>query len=441
MLTSTDQRSVSQDRAHVLHGFSPLQPGNSGPIFASGSGGTHLVDVDGQLWLDAAGGQANVALGYGRTDIPDAVASALKQLSYGTHFYHSRGHVFSSELGERLAGVTPAGIDHFFYTVGGSDAVETIIRLIRYTNVKAGQPSKQHIIGRWDSYHGVSYAAGSLTGNAALWDQLVTTLPGFSHIPQPSSSDTNAAEALEQEILRLGPENVAAFMAEPISTPNGIVAPPEGYWQAIREICDRYDVLLVLDEVLTGFGRTGQMFGADLFGVVPDLMTISKAMTAGLFPLGAVGVGDRMLKKLSSIDVPFIHGFTGGGHPGACAAAVKTLDIFEEEKVLDQCRTGSAYFLKRLHDLAHQSDAISVPSVRGIGMMLAFDFNPETVNENFGRKFHKIAVEERLLLRTYRGDQTVGFLPALVTSSVEVDEIIGRLETTLERTVESTDPK
>lgn len=422
------EQLIAADQGHVLHGFAPLGNTVPGPVIARASGNTHLIDVEGNLWLDAAGGQANMALGYGRSDLADVVADALRQIAYGTHFYHGRSHVYAAQLAERLAGITPNGIDQFFFTVGGSDAVETAIKFARFSNIVSGRPERTHIIGRWSSYHGTSYGAASLTGDPKMWANIGVRLDGFSHIEQPRGDNPMAGTALEDEILRVGPGKVAAFIAEPISTPFGIVPPPSDYWPHIREICDRYEVLLIADEVLTGFGRTGEWFAVDHWNVQPDILLMSKAVTAGYFPLAAVGVTAEVRRQLAVGNRNFVHGFTGGGHPAACAAALATIDIIERENVLAQSATGGAYLLEQVQRLAARHPSLNAASARGLGMMVAVDIDSPNTSPGYGTRLHDQFEVERVFLRRYRDDETIGFLPALTISSQEIDEIIGRLD-------------
>lgn len=424
---------MAADSRHVIHGFSPFGDRTPGPVFASGRGIT-LTDVNGQDWIDACAGQANVALGYGRTDLADVVADALRELTFGTHFYQRRSHVGAARLAERLAQVTPEGLDQFVFMLGGSDAVDTAIKIARFANIAAGRPEKIHIIGRWNSYHGVTYGGASLTGDPAMWRNIGPRLEGFSHIDQPEADSVGAARLLEDEILRIGADKVAAFMAEPISTPNGIVVPPDDYWPQIREICDRYDVLLISDEVLTGFGRTGKMFAVENWDLRPDILTMSKAITAGFFPLAVVAISGELRERLSASDDAFVHGVTAGGHPAACAAALATLDIYERENVLAHSITAGQYLLTRLHALADTYPVLDKSSIRGIGMMHAVDLDPDAVDPGYGAALHAEFIKQRVFVRTYRNNQTIGLLPSLTLSTEDVDAITGRMAAALEVT-------
>jgi adenosylmethionine-8-amino-7-oxononanoate aminotransferase len=424
----TPAEVVAADQGHVVHGFAPLElRAVPGPIFREGRG-IHLIDVHGQDWVDACAGQANVTLGYSREELAEVAARALKELSFATTFYQGRGHVPGARLAKKLVEITPAGIDQFFYTVGGSDAVETAIKFARWVNAVNGRPEKYHIIGRVRSYHGVSYGALSLTGDPEMWNNVGPRLAGFSHIEQPTSDSVGAAQALEDEILRLGAERVAAFMAEPISTPNGIRVPPADYWPQIREICDRHELLLITDEILTGFGRTGRMFAGEHWQVEPDLMTMSKGITAGYFPLAVVGLTSELLDRMSTAGTMFNHGFTASGHPAGCAVALATIDIMEREDVLDRATHSGERLRAQLAALAERHAVLDRASVRGIGMMAAVDFDMDAVEPAFCRAVHEQFLRKRIFLRDYLNGQTIGFLPALTCSEDDINEIIGRTE-------------
>jgi adenosylmethionine-8-amino-7-oxononanoate aminotransferase len=419
------------DDEHVIHGFMGLAQGAApGPIFESGRG-LWLTDTEGNRWIDACGGQANVNLGYGRDELAEVAGAALRQLSFATHFYHRRGHTAASRLGGKLAEITPGDLNHFFFALGGSDAVETAIKVARFVNIVNGRPEKIHIIGRYKSYHGVTYGAASLTGDPGMWKNIGPLLPGFSHIEQPSDDGAAAAQALEDEILRVGPDKVAAFMAEPISTPNGIVVPPDDYWPRVREICTRYDVLWIADEVLTGFGRTGKMFAVENWGVVPDMMTMSKAITAGSYPLAVLAVNDAVRTALGTGNESFVHGLTAGGHFAACEVALATIDIMERENVIANSLTTSRYFVEQLQGLAERYPVLDRDSARGLGMMIAVDLTAaETVgalDDEQAAAMHARFVDEHLMVRTYRNNRTIGFLPALTTTEADVDAIVERL--------------
>jgi adenosylmethionine-8-amino-7-oxononanoate aminotransferase len=424
---------VASDTKHVLHGFAPLRRGDApGPIFRSARG-IRMTDVYGNEWLDACAGLANINLGYGREDLAEVASAAMRELSFGTTFYHSRSHIPAAQLAERLATITPRGIEQFFYALGGSDAVETAIKIARYVHAMNGRPERFHIIGRVRSYHGVTYGALSLSGDPEMARGAGPLLEGFSRIEQPRTDRAGEAQALEEEILRVGPERVAAFMAEPISTPNGIKPPAADYWPQIREICDRYGVLLIADEVLTGFGRAGRMFAIETWDVAPDILTMSKAITNGVFPLSVVGFTNELMDRLSDEGSPFLHGVTSSGHPTACAVAMETINIMEREGVVEHGAEMGRLLLDRIHTMADRRPSVLRSSIRGAGLMVAFDFDTANVGEELGRVAHDRFIADRLFVRHYLDQQTVGFMPALTCTAQDVEEIVERTAATIER--------
>lgn len=419
------------DVDHVIHPTATVFQKTDDAIIFKSAQGMYITDINGTPWLDACGGQANVALGYGREDLVQVVAESMRELSFGTLFY-GLGTVPAAVLAKKLAEITPEGINRFYYTVGGSDAIETALKIVRYVNVMNGRPEKTHVIGRRTSYHGTSMGASAMTGDAPMWDGIGPTLEGFSHIDQPhiispEGDGAKSAQALEDEILRVGPEKVAAFLAEPLSTPPGIYVPPDDYWPRIREICDRYDVLWVADEILVGFGRTGKMFAVEHWGVSPDLMTMSKMITSAYFPLAVVGMSDEVATQLDAGGKSFYHGFSAGGHPVACALALATIDIYEKEDVVAKSVVVGDYFRDRLRSLAEKHP--SMGEVRGIGMITAFDIDQDVVGPEFGPALHRhIREHEHMFVRAYKEGQAVGFGPPLVLTHDDIDEIVGRIE-------------
>ena len=431
LLNLTADEVIQADIDHVVHPTATIFQKASDAIIFESAKGIYLTDVKGTRWLDACGGQANVALGYGREDLIDVITESLRELSYGTQFY-GLGTAPAATLAKKLAEISPGDINRFYYTLGGSDAIETALKMVRYLNVMNGRPEKTHIIGRKTSYHGTTMGASAMTGDAPMWNGIGPMLGGFSHIEQPhiispEGDGRKAAQALEDEILRIGPDKVAAFLAEPISTPPGIYVPPADYWPAIREICDRYDVLWVADEVLTGFGRTGKMFAVEHWGVTPDLMTMSKMITTAYFPLAVVGMTDDVANKLDAGGKSFYHGFSAGGHPVACALALATIDAYEKEDIVNKAAEVGDYFRAKLRTLAETHP--SMGEVRGIGMITAFDIDQRVVGSEFGPALHqRFRHDEHMLVRIYKNGQAVGFGPPLILTKEDVDEILARLE-------------
>lgn len=416
---------VEADLKHVAHPMTRLHGRAASDVLMLESGeGIWLRDADGNRYLDAIAGLVNVSLGYGQEEIADAAASALTELSYGTLFF-GRSHQHVATLAERLSHITPAGIDRFFFTTGGSDALDSAVKIVRFGYSATGRPEKSKVIGRAASYHGLTVAGMSATGQAPFWKHFGSPVDGFVHVDQPSPKGAGEALAqLEARIREEDPETVAAFIAEPVSLPSAINVPDEAYWPGVRELCDRYDILLIADEVVCGFGRTGRWFGMDNWDVAPDLMMMSKAINNGAIPMGAVGMTEAVYARLPVEDAPFLHGFTAGGHPVACKTALASLDIMERDGLVDRAAVTGVRFKAELERVAAGSDMLG--DVRALGMLVAFDVTPDPTGKPAGTRFMEILAErERMLVRDY-GDSVL-IAPALVVTDDDVDEIIARV--------------
>jgi adenosylmethionine-8-amino-7-oxononanoate aminotransferase len=435
MTTKTTETTTRlSGEAHALLQMASLsQIATNGPLVIAEGRGNRLRDVDGREYFDAVNGLFNVNIGYGRTELADAAADAMRRLSFGSNFF-ARTTVEALELSEKLAGITPDGIERFLLTVGGSDAVDSAIKLVRHANVLAGRPEKVIVIGRRDGYHGMTMGGTTATGVESLREGVGPLLPGVVHIGQPGPAGDNAtAEQLEAKILELGPDNVAAFIGEPISLPPGVAIPPDDYWPGIREVCTRYEVRVIADEVINGFGRTGRMFASEHWTIAPDLMTMSKGITSGYLPLGAVGIREEHYEQLLESESILPHGFTAGGHPAACAVALVNIAIIENEGLVENAASVGDHVQQCLDDLARRHE--SVLSVRSLGMLGAFDVDgeqitgdPETADQAGGTVTSELA-RAGVLVRPY--GNTVAFGPALCTTRAEVDEIFDRFDSTL----------
>jgi adenosylmethionine-8-amino-7-oxononanoate aminotransferase len=416
---------VAADVDHLVHPSSPIDRGATDALIFESAKGIWLTDIDGNEWLDVTAGLVNVNIGYGREELADAAAQALRTLSYANPF-SGRGSVAPARLAAKLAEITPPGLERFFFTTGGADANETTIKLARYYNILRGKPEKIHIIGRVRGYHGATIGSWTLSGNEANWERFGPRLPGFSHVAQPGPEV--GAEALQEEILRVGPDKVAMFLAEPIST-SRVNIPPDDYWPAMREICTKYDVLLSFDEVITGFGRTGKMFAAEHWGVAPDLMQMSKGITSGYMPLGAVGLTEEIIDVLGSGGT-LHHGFTAGGHTAACAVALANIAIMEDEHLVDRGAAANERFRSILEERLVGGGVFT--SVRGLGSLTALDVDPELPEDVRGRIDGAI-MDQRLLVGEYGVWGVVAFTPSLVITDGEIDEVVARLEAAIAR--------
>jgi putrescine aminotransferase len=399
--------------------------------------GVYIYDADGNKILDGMSGLWCVNTGYGRSELVAAIESQLRELPYYNSFFQC-AHPPSIELSRMLVEVTQPQFNRVFFTGSGSESIDTIIRMVRQYWQLMGQPKRQTIIARVNAYHGSTVGGASLGGMKPMHNQGGTPLAGIEHIAQPYwfGSDRKlspeefglqAARALDKKIRQLGVENVAAFVAEPIQGAGGVIIPPDTYWPEIQNICDEHGILLVTDEVICGFGRLGAWFGADYFGVKPDLMTFAKGVTSGYLPLGGVMVGDRVGNVLIDKGGEFFHGYTYSGHPACCAAAIETLNILHREKLVERVRDDiGPYLQKKWHTLGEHP---IVGETRMVGLMGALEL---VRSKSPIRKFESEAgvgticrdflVNNGLVMRAV-GD-TIVVAPPLVLTHAEADELI-----------------
>ena len=370
------------DREHHIHPFT-----NHAELAAKGArvitraDGVYLWDSDGNRLLDGLAGLWSVNVGYGRKELAEAGYRQLLDLPYYNTFFQTTNPP-AAELAAKLAAITPANLNYVFFANSGSEANDSVVKIVRYYWNLCGRPEEKTIIGRRYGYHGVTLAAASLSGLAFMHPQADLPLPGFEHVEAPYWFDhegdmdpdelgLHAAKALEDKIVELGPDRVAAFIGEPIQGAGGVIVPPATYWPKVQRICTEYDVLLIADEVICGFGRTGPWFGCETFGFTPNLMTIAKGVTSGYMPLSAVLLGDRVADVLTTANDEFIHGFTYSGHPVACAVALENIRILQDEAIVDTVQqTTGPYLQARLRELA---DHPLGGEVRGIGMIGALE--------------------------------------------------------------------
>ncbi len=406
----------------------------NGPLVIESATGNTLTDINGREFFDGINGLYNVNVGYGRTELADVAAATMRRLGFASNFF-GRTTREALELSAKLAEITPRGLDRFFFSVGGSDAVDTAIKLVRHANILEGRDDKMIVIARRDGYHGMTLGGTTATGIASFRNVVGPLLPGVVHIGQPGRWGDNATAAeLEQKILELGPDNVAAFLGEPIALPPGLAIPPDDYWPAIREVCTRYDVRLILDEVICGFGRSGRMFTCDHWGIEPDLMTMSKGITSGYFPLGAVGMREEHFQTLLGSTGILPHGFTAGGHPVACAVALANIAIIEREGLVANAADVGERLAERLAQM--QAEHPYVTGVRSLGMLAAFDLDGAALvgpddAARAGAILTADLIDAGILLRPY--GNTMVMAPALITSRAELDDLLDRVEAVMRR--------
>jgi putrescine aminotransferase len=368
------------DRAHVHPFTDHAQLHRVGPRVITKAEGSYLIDSEGERLLDAFAGLWCVNVGYGRKSIAEVAYKQLLDLPYYNTFFKTT-HPPVAELSRILIDMTPKQFNHVFYGQSGSDANDTIVRMVRsYWNLKK-QPKKKTIISRINGYHGSTMIAASLGGMSYMHELADLPLPGFVHIRQPYWYSEGAdlspeafgklcAQALEEKIQELGPENIAAFIGEPIQGAGGVIIPPQSYWPEIQKICKKHDILLIADEVICGFGRTGYWFASEHFGIEADFMTLAKGITSGYVPLSAIMVADRVADVLNAMG-DFAHGFTYSGHPVACAVAIENIRILKEEKLVDRVHDETGpYLAKKMQEfLSHPL----VGEVRNLGLMGAIE--------------------------------------------------------------------
>ena len=417
-----------------------------GPRIITRSSGVYLWDSEGNKILDGMSGLWCVAIGYGREELADAAAKQMRELLYYNLFFMT-AHPPVLELAKVISEIAPEGMNHVFFTGSGSEGNDTMLRMVRHYWAIKGQPNKKTIISRVNGYHGSTVAGASLGGMTYMHEQGDLPIPGIVHIPQPywfgEGGDMTpdefgiwAAEQLEKKILELGVDNVGAFIAEPIQGAGGVIVPPDTYWPKIKEILDKYDILFVADEVICGFGRTGEWFGSDFYGLKPDMMTIAKGLTSGYIPMGGLIVRDEVVAVLNE-GGDFNHGFTYSGHPVAAAVALENIRILREEKIVERVNSETApYLQKRLREL---SDHPLVGEVRGVGMLGAIELvkNKATRERYTGKGAGMICrtfcFNNGLIMRAV-GD-TMIIAPPLVISFAEIDELVEKARKCLDLTL------
>ncbi len=438
------------DARHHIHPFTDTFALNKkGVRVITRAEGVWLFDSEGHKILDGMAGLWCVQLGYGREELAQAAYEAMRTLPYYNAFFQTT-HPYVVELAAKLASVTPQGLDRFLFGNSGSEATDSAIKLIRYYWNLQNKPNKKIMIARDYAYHGVTLAAASLSGLKPMHPQWDLPLPGFVHIRapywygeggklSPEEFGLQCARALEEKILELGAENVASFSAEPVQGAGGLIIPPQGYLPEIARICRKYDVLLHFDEVITGFGRTGAWFGADTFGVTPDIMTMAKGLSSGYQPISAVALGPRLGEAIANAREELVHGFTYSGHPVAAAVALKNIEILEQEGIVARvARDIGPYFQAKLAEFA---DHPLVGEVRAIGLLGALELvedkaerKPYPPERSVGLMCRDHCFESGLVMRAIR--DTMVLSPPLVITREEVDETMRRARRALDLTAQ-----
>ena len=398
--------------------------------------GHYIYDSDGNRILDGMAGLWCVNVGYGRPELVEAAATQMAKLPYYNNFFRTSNQPVA-ELSAKLAEITPDGLSNVFYANSGSEANDTIIRMVRHYWALEGKPEKRVIISREFGYHGSTIMSASLGGLKGMHDHPANE-PGFAHIRPPygflhqgnqdeAEFAANAASWLEDKIIEIGASNVAAFVAEPIQGAGGVIVPPAGYFKHIQEICRRHDILFVADEVITGFGRTGQWFASQTMELEPDMMALAKGLTSGYVPMSAVMVGDRVANKLVADGGEFYHGFTYSGHPVAAAVALANLELIEREDMITRVREDTGPYLAEA--LAPLAEHRIVGEIRTFGVLAAIELvkskdGPEMFEDTgaTGVICRDHAINRGLMMRAVRDAMILS--PALTYSRADIDETV-----------------
>ncbi len=431
------------DAAHHLHPFTDhREMRESGSRVIVGGKGAFIYDSEGHELLDGMAGLWCVSIGYGRDELAEVAYEQMKQLPYYNSFFKSSTGP-AILLAQKLAEIAPKGINQVFFGSSGSESNDTALRLVRHFWALEGKPEKNRIISRKMAYHGSTVAGTSLGGMEGMHKQLGGAVPNIVHVMMPYAFELaepgesehdfglRAAKAVEDAILEAGADKVAAFIGEPIMGAGGVKIPPASYWPEVQRICRKYDVLLMLDEVITGYGRTGEWFAAQTFGIEPDTITTAKALTSGYLPLSALLVGDRIAKTLVEKGGEFYHGYTYSGHPVACAVALKNLEIIEREGLVERVRTDTGpYFAKALHDRISVHPLVG--ETRSVGLMAGIEIvSDKQTRQRFqpaGRAAVVVrdhAIANGLMLRA-TGD-TMIMSPPLIWTRETIDMACDRL--------------
>ncbi len=443
--------TAARDIAHQLHPYTnAVRHAETGPIVIEKGEGIYVFDDEGNRYIEALAGLWSVAVGFGERRLVDAAARQLEKLPYYHTFAH-KSHTPSIDLAEKLASITPAGLNHVFFTNSGSEGNDTVIKLVWYYNNALGRPNKKKFLARTQAYHGVTVAAASLTGlpnNHRDFDLPAIpvrhlTCPHFYRFGLPGETEAEfvdrLAGELETVIAEEGADTIAAFIGEPLMSAGGVIPAPAGYWQKVQEICRRHDILVVADEVITGFGRLGTPFGSDYYGIQPDLMTLSKQITSSYQPLAAVMISDDVYKVVAENSGKigtFGHGYTASGHPVATAVALENLAIIEERDLIGNAARMGEIMQQRLGELrSHEL----VGEVRGAGLIAGVELVADKETKAFFEQRGKVgayvfarAHKHGLIVRNIL--DTLAFCPPLIITEAEIDAMIAAFRRTLDDT-------
>ena len=435
------------DAAHHMHPFTTNNElAEKGARIITRAKGVTLTDSDGNNFLDAMAGLWCVNLGYGRDELADAAMRQMKELPYYNTFFMT-SHVPAIALSAKLAELAPGNLNHTFFAGSGSEANDTNIRLVRTYWAELGKPEKKVIIARHNGYHGSSVGSASLGGMKPMHAQGGLPIPDVHHIDQPywygeggdkspEEFGLERAQQLEQAIHEIGEHRVAAFIAEPIQGAGGVIIPPSTYWPEIQRICDKYEILLIADEVITGFGRTGNWFASQTFDIKPDIMTIAKGLSSGYAPIGGSIVSDEIAKVMDACE--FVHGYTYSGHPVACAVALENLRILDEEKIVERAGAETAPYLREKWQSLADHPLVGEATIEGL--MGSIALTPHKASRSAfaadagtaGYICRENCFANALVMR-HTGDRMVISPPLVITKS-EIDTMVDRAWKSLDQT-------
>ena len=452
MAESNSTMISAQDRASVLHPFTPL--GTYEPLVFTRGEGVWVYDESGNRYLEGVAGLWSASLGFSEQRLVDAAHRQFRELPF-MHMFASASHPPGVALAQELLRVAPVPMARVFFANSGSEAIDSAVKMIWYLNNALGRTEKKKVIARRDAYHGSLIASASLTGlprNHKLFD---LPLPGFLHVSKPHhyrfanegeserAFSVRLATELDELIIREGPETIAAFFAEPIMGVGGVIVPPEGYFEEIQAVLKKHDVLMIADEVICGFGRTGNMWGSQTVGMEPDILITAKALSASYLPISAVMVNHRVYEALESGSDQvgmFAHGMTYTGHPVSAAVALECLKIYQEDGILDHVRTVGSLLQNGLRERVASHPLVG--EVRGIGMVAGVELvsdkrtrEPFPASHQMGVKLRAEGIRRGIILRAM-GD-TLGFSPPLILTSTEVEFLLDRFCESLDALWES----
>ena len=439
---------VRNDIAHHFHPFTDHKAfhAEGGPRVITHADGVWIWDGKGSKILDGMSGLWCVNVGYGRKELAETAYRQMLDLPYYNTFFKTTT-VPTTELAAKISSVMPERFKHIFFTNSGSESNDTIVRFVRHYWKLKGKPYRQHFIARTRGYHGSTMVAANLGGFQGMHEQVGTEFPGFHHVQQPYWYDfggdktseefgLEAAADLERKILEVGPENVAAFIGEPIQGAAGVLIPPSTYWPEVQKICRKYGILIISDEVICGFGRTGNWWGFQSFGFEPDIVPMAKGLSSGYLPIGAVAFADHLIKDFFELGGEFYHGMTYAGHPVAAAVALRNIEIIEQEGLVERARELGPYFAEALASLR---DHPIVGETRSLGLIGALELtNNKAKRTRFancgrvGTMCRDHSFRNGLIMRACW--DTMVLAPPFIITKTEIDELVKRARAALDAT-------